>query len=155
MKTLSLRGAIIVMAFMANGLVPSAQVADSVFVAGDDYSHELTGIVTAQEAIEQSANTFPVSKAMTPQMGAIYRTCAKNAGYKGNVEARARIYSSHYMAVSLLQGARMTGAQFSTAIACAKRAATPTLRAICCGIFIGQSGCHICSTQCEFCGCGC
>jgi hypothetical protein len=129
MKTSILRNAIFVTAYVANGLAPNAQTPDSIFVAGDDYILELSGIVTAQEAIERSASTFPVSKVMTPQMGQVYRGCAKKAGYNGRVEARARIYSSHYMAVSLVQGAKMTAAQFSTAIACSKRAAAPIVRA--------------------------
>jgi hypothetical protein len=127
MKTSIVRHIVFPMVLVTNGLVAHAQPADSVFVAGDDYSVDLYGGISAQEAIDTQANTFAVSKAKTPSMGEVYRNCAKAAGYKRPVEARARIYSSHFMAVSLLRGDKMTAAQFSTAIACAKRAAAPTV----------------------------
>jgi hypothetical protein len=127
MKTSIVRHIVLSVALVANGLVANAQTVSSVFVAGDDYTIDLYGGISAQDAIDRQANTFAVSKAKTPSMGEVYRNCAKSAGYKRPVEARARIYSSHFMAVSLLRGDKMTAAQFSTAIACAKRAAAPTV----------------------------
>ena len=127
MKSPTLKNIFVSLAFLANGLVAHAQVADDIFVAGDDYTIDLYGGVSAQQAIDTQANTFAVSKAKTPQMGEVYRNCAKAAGYKRYVEARARIYSSHFMAVSLVRGDKMTASQFSSAIACAKRAGAPVL----------------------------
>ena len=126
MKAPKVKRIVLSMALAVNGLAVNAQTADDVFVAGDDYVIDLYGGITAQEAIDSQANTFAVPMAKAPGMGEVYRNCAKTAGYKRHVEARARIYSSHFMAVSLIRGDTMTAAQFSSAIACAKRAIAPT-----------------------------
>ena len=108
----------------------TAHSQSSVFEAGDGYIFSLREGTSVEEEFVGATNKFFVENAQAPNIGAIYRGCASTAGYKRNVEAYAQLYSSHFKAVTLVQGRKMTNAQFSSAISCTKRAVEPVQRAV-------------------------
>jgi len=115
---------------VSTGSATIAQVKDDVFVGGSDYVYNLNSNETIEQQIVRSPNTLVVPKESVASMGQVYRDCAKDAGFSRGVQARAQVYSSHFMAVTLIQNPKMTAIQFNNAVACSKRAIAPRAVAI-------------------------
>jgi hypothetical protein len=96
----------------------SAQSIDNIFVGGSRYIYDLYRGESVEESVSRLPNKLIVAKTMLPRMAKIYRDCAREAEFRGKVQAIANVYSSHFSTVTLERNPSMTDAKFKASVSC-------------------------------------